>query len=441
MEFVGREDEIAELRRIRTISAKESRFTVISGRRRVGKTELVDRALNDGKTPYLYFLISRRAEKDLCALLHEETNKVLSRPILGEANRFAQIFEAILQYSTEKPLTLVIDEFQEFDWIDSAIFNDIQGVWDQLHKKARLNLVVCGSVDRMMNRIFFDKNEPLYGRNTGKIELRPFTTSVVKSVFRSGAPKGTNRDLLALWAMTGGVARYVEIFADNGAWTRKAMLKTVFGLSTSYVDEGRVSLGEEFGKDCGVYFSILSAIAAGRTSYAEIKNIIGTDIGGQLTKLESTYSFIEKVQPYREKSATRNFLYRIDDEFFRFWFRFVLKYQHLMAQKQYATVQAVVDRDFDTFAGRSLERYFRQKFLEEGVYTKIGGWWDRKGENEIDLVCENELTGALDFYEVKTDPSRFDSSALEAKVVSFFAKNPDLKPGTHERKCLSLTDM
>jgi len=441
MDFVGREEEIAELRRIRTISAKESRFTVISGRRRVGKTELVERTLNDGKSPYLYFLISRRAEKDLCLLLQEEANKVLARPILGEAHRFAQIFEAVLQYSEESPLTLVIDEFQEFDWINPAIYSDIQGVWDRLHKKARLNLVVCGSVDRMMNRIFFDKNEPLYGRNTGKIELRPFTPFEVKSVFLSGAPKGSNRDLLALWAMTGGVARYVEIFADNGAWTRKAMLKTVFGLSTSYVDEGRVALGEEFGKDCGVYFSILSAIASGRTSYAEIKNVIGTEVGGQLTKLEGTYSFIKKVQPYREKSATRNFLYQIDDEFFRFWFRFVLKYQHLMAQKQYATVQAIVERDFDVFAGRSLERYFRQKLLEEGSYTKIGGWWDRKGENEIDLVCVNELTGALDFYEVKTDHSRFDSSALEAKVSSFFAKNPDLRAGSHKLECLSLSDM
>jgi len=113
MDFVGREEELAELRSIRASSAKESRFTVISGRRRVGKTELVERALNDGKSPYLYFLISRRAEKDLCALLQEEANKVLSRPILGEASRFAQIFEAVLLYSSETPMTLVIDEFQE----------------------------------------------------------------------------------------------------------------------------------------------------------------------------------------------------------------------------------------------------------------------------------------------------------------------------------------
>ena len=74
MEFIGRQEELAELRRIRAKSMKESRFTVISGRRRVGKTELVEKALNDGKEPYLYFLLTRRAEKDLCQLLQEEVD-------------------------------------------------------------------------------------------------------------------------------------------------------------------------------------------------------------------------------------------------------------------------------------------------------------------------------------------------------------------------------
>lgn len=78
--------------------------------------------------------------------MQDETDKVLSRPILGSAERFAQLLEAVMQDSVETPMPLVIDEFQEFDWIDSAIFSDIQGVWDRLHKKAHLNLIVCGSV-------------------------------------------------------------------------------------------------------------------------------------------------------------------------------------------------------------------------------------------------------------------------------------------------------
>ena len=441
MKFYGRKKELDELSKIRELSYNNSRFTVVTGRRRVGKTELVERAFNDGRTPYLYFLITRRAERDLCAILQEEADKVLKRPILGHAERFSQIFEAVMQYAEDTPMTLVIDEFQEFDRIDPAIFGEIQGVWDRLHKRSKLNLVVCGSVNRMMYKIFFDDSQPLYGRNTGKLHLDPFPVDLIKEILGDHFPGFGNEDLLALWTLTGGVARYVELFMDAGAFTRADMLKTVYAMSSSYVDEGRIILNEEFGKDHGVYFSILSAIAAGRTSFAEISNLIGSDIGGHLTKLERSYSLITKVQPAYEKSSTKNCLYRIDDSFFRFWFRFVYKYMHLIEQKQLEELRNMVERDFNLFAGRSLESYFKTKFIGEHRYTRVGGWWDRKGENEIDLVCENEFSGALDFYEVKIDASRIDLKALAVKVERFFEKNPVLRTDMSSLRGLSLADM
>ena len=128
MKFYGRQDELKELRRIRELSKDGSRFTVVTGRRRVGKTELVDRAFGDGKGGYLYLLITRRTEKDLCEMLQGEVQKILARPVLGSATRFVQLFEAVMAYAVDVPLTLVIDEFQELDWIDPAIFGDIQGI-------------------------------------------------------------------------------------------------------------------------------------------------------------------------------------------------------------------------------------------------------------------------------------------------------------------------
>ena len=441
MKFYGREAELDELATIRRFSFESSRFTVVTGRRRVGKTELVEKAFRDGKTPYLYLLISQRAEKDLCVILQEDISRVLSRPLLGQAERFGQLFRAVLEYSIETPLTLVIDEFQEFDRIDPAIFTDIQGVWDELHRKARVNLVVCGSVNRLMNKIFFDDSQPLYGRNTGKIHLDPFPVDLVKTILAEHAPKYTPRDLLALWTMTGGVARYVELLMDAKATTRKKMIETVFGLSSAYVDEGRVILGQEFGRESGVYFSILSAIASGRTSYAEIRNVIGAEIGGQLTKLETVYSLIEKVQPAYETPTSRNCQYRINDCFFRFWFRFVYKYLHLLEQKQYAELCTLVERDLDQFSGFALERYFRAKFLEAHRYTRVAGWWDRKGENEIDLVCENEVADTLDFFEVKCDQTRLRQLDLQLKVAAFFRKHPDLQRDNVRIDGLSLADM
>ena len=430
-----------ELKRIQSLSVSNSRFTVVTGRRRVGKTELIEQAFGGGTTPYLYFLVTNRAEKELCGILQEEAEKVLQEPILGRADRFAQLLEIVMKASQKQPLTLVVDEFQEFDKINPAIFGEIQGVWDRLHKKSKINLIVCGSVNRMMHKIFFDDSQPLYGRNTGSIRLDPFSTGLLKEIYSAHCPKPTNGDLLTLWTLTGGVARYVEYFMDNGAVTRRKMIRQAISLGSSYVNEGKTILSEEFGKDYGIYFSILSAIAAGKTSYAEIRNEIGTEVGGQITRLEKSYQLISKVQPFGEKSATKNCLYRIDDCFFRFWFRFVYKYQHQIEQKMFDELVSVVERDLNVFSGFALERYFRQKFIEKRRYTKIGGWWDRKGENEIDLVCENELTSSLDFYEVKLDASRISLAEIERKRTAFFEKNPHLKDRVGSCSGLSLADM
>ena len=441
MDFCGRQDELRELAKIRERSRECAQFTVVTGRRRVGKTELVEKAFDDGKAPYLYFLATQRSEKDLCAILQEEANKIVQPPILGTAERFAQLLEAIMAYAANTPMTLVIDEFQEFDKIDKGIFGEMQGVWDRWHKKSRLNLVVCGSVNRLMTKIFFDDSQPLYGRNTGKLSIAPFPVSLLNSVMSEHNANYSRRDLLALWTLTGGIARYVELFVDSKALTRKKMLDNVFSLSSAYIDEGRVILSDEFGKEYGVYFSILSAISAGRTSFAEIKNIVGTDIGGQLTKLEATYAFISKKQPVFDKATNKNCLYQVDDCFVRFWFRFVYKYMHLIEQKKLRLLEDVVERDLDAFSGLALEQYFKAKFLEEGKYTRIGSWWDRKGENEIDLVCENEFSGALDFYEVKLDARRYDNMAMRTKVAAFFRKHPEMTRDTYGIHCVSVADM
>lgn len=95
MDFRGRQEELRELAKIRERSRGCAQFTVVTGRRRVGKTELIEKAFNDGKAPYLYFLVTQRSEKDLCAILQEEANKVVSPPILGTAERVSQLFEAV----------------------------------------------------------------------------------------------------------------------------------------------------------------------------------------------------------------------------------------------------------------------------------------------------------------------------------------------------------
>lgn len=441
MNFFARQEEIASLREIRAKSHEFAKMTVITGRRRVGKTELIKQALSDGQDKFVYLLITRQEETPLCAGLQREAVRALARPIPGKIDKFSDLIRAIVEYATEEPITLVLDEFQEFDKINPGVFGEVAGIWDEYHNRAKLNLIVCGSVNRLMNKVFFSYGEPLYGRNTGRLHVEPFKIAVLKEIFASFKSDYSPDDLLALWMLTGGVARYVELLMENAAFTREAMLKTVFGGISSFVDEGRIVLAEEFGSDYGTYFSVLAAIAAGATTFGEIMNVVGSDAATYLSNLEKNYSLVVRRRPLYDAAKARNSTYAIDDCFFRFWFRFVFKYQHLIELRRYEELRALVERDYAAFSGYSLELYFRRKIAEESRCTRLGGWWDRKGENEIDLVVEDEFAETLDFIEVKRESSRISLETLKAKAEAFYAKNPGLRSRKAAFTGLSLADM
>ena len=439
MKFFDRKDEIAELRRIREKSRENAQFTVITGRRRVGKTELVKHAFED--EGYLYFYVSKKAQPDLCESFCQIVETTLGISVPGRIERFQQLFRFVLEISVNRPLTLFIDEFQDFLKIDASIVNDIAGDWDAFHRKAKVNLVVCGSINRLIGEIFEDREAPLYGRNTASFRIEPFRVSVLKEILACYHPSYRPDDLLALWAFTGGVARHVALLMDDKAYTPRKMIESMVRLGSTFLDEGKTLLVEEFGKEYGNYFTILSSIASGRTTRSEIKQSIGGSAGGYLTKLEDAYALIAKRQPIFEKSANKNCIYRINDNFLTFWFRFVYKYNYLVELKMFDELRAIILRDYPMFSGVMLEGYFTAKFAEARRYTRMGAWWDRKGENEIDLVCENELTGNMDFFEVKRNISRFDSSALESKVEAFLTKNPDKRDLCGGLAGLSLAEM
>lgn len=441
MEFIGRESEVELLRKLRARSDRQAQMTVLTGRRRVGKTTLLREALDDGKGFYVHLPITRQSEKTLCVELQTEVERVLGLGILGQSSSFRDLFRILMEASLKRSFTLVLDEFQEFDRINSAVFSQVAAVWDEYHVRSKMNLVVCGSINRLMNKIFFDDGEPLYGRNTASIRLRPFKISLLKTILARHYPKYKADDLLALWTVTGGVARYVDMMVGSRALTRKKMIEEIFAQGSSYLEEGRTILAEEFGPDYGVYFTILSAIASGATTSAELKALVGAEVNGYLTKLERDYSLVSKKIPLFEKETSKNCHYQIDDCFFRFWFRFVFKYRGLLELERYDQLRQIVVRDFDAFSGYALERFFYWKFAEETTYTKMGAWWNRKGEEEIDLVCEDELKGTIDFYEIKHDIRRFDKNRLQQKIDAFYEKHPEKKSMQAVARGLSLMDM
>ena len=130
-----------------------------------------------------------------------------------------------------------------------------------------------------------------------------------------------------------------------------------------------------------------------------------------------------------------------EDNFFTFWFRFIYKYSYMLEIENYGSVKMIIGRDYETFSGLMLERYFKRVLIERQVYTRIGGWWDRKGENEIDIVAENELDDTATFFEVKRKAENIDMEKLEAKAAAFMRATGEFKGYSLSYKGLSMTDM
>jgi AAA+ ATPase superfamily predicted ATPase len=292
-----------------------------------------------------------------------------------------------------------------------------------------------------MHKIFEDYKAPLFGRATQFLHVKPFTISVLKKILADNYPDFTPDDLLALYAFTGGVAKYVQLLIDNRSFTFKDMLNFIVREDSQFIMDGKNMLIEEFGKDYTVYFTILSAIARGENTRGQIEGVVGSEIGGYLTRMEHDYGLITKNIPLFAKSETKNVHYAIDDNYLTFWFRFVYKYSHIIEIAQFDMLKQYIERDYATFSGKVLERYFREKLIEQGGFTRIGAFWDKTGQNEIDLIALNELDQTAMIAEIKRNEKHIRYNLLKEKANNMMTKTGQMKGYNIEYKGLSLNDM
>ena len=436
MKFYDREEELAMLKQGRDAVGLASRFTVLVGRRRVGKTALLLQQAD--KKDFLYLFVSRKSQSLLCAEFQQEAQKALGIQIFGVCTQFAQLFEQLLVFSASHPFTLVIDEFQDFSRVDKSIFSDIQRLWDMHASTARINLIACGSIYSMMIKVFEDEDEPLFGRADNKMVLRPFTVATIKEILQDHNKLSTNRDLLTLYAICGGIPRYLAIMMDGGATTQESMLDMVCRKDSQFLREGYEVLLSEFGRDHSIYFSILQLIAQGRNTQSAIDSIIEKNTGAYLENLEQEYSLIRKIRPFGAKPQSRSIHWQINDCFLRFWFRFVYSNVSLVEAGRLDLLREIIERDWSGFCGLVLEEYFRQKYREEGRFTEVGSYWSTKGTDEIDLVAVSELDKTALLAEVKMDENKysFDELAYKARNLVSALKGYDVS-----YTGLSLSDM
>jgi hypothetical protein len=406
------------------------------GRRRVGKTTLLRKALEGKK--YIYLFVSRTSEVLLCDAFKREITDTLSIPIYGTPTRFRDLFELLMQHAASEHFTLIIDEFQDFDRVNPSIFSDIQNMWDRYSPLAKINFIVCGSIYSLMKHIFEDHKEPLFGRLTSKFVLKPFKTSVLIEILRDYNPAYTPDDLLCLYTLTGGVAKYVTLLMDAGAVTLETMIDFVTQPDSPLLTEGRDMLVQEFGRDYSTYFSILQLIASGYTRQGEIDGIIGKNSGPYLNNLSEGYSLIQRRLPLLSKPGTRNLRWYIADNFLNFWFRFIYPHQSAIELEKYAELNTYIKSHYVQYSGGMLEKYFRDRVAETTNVTLVGNYWDSKGENEIDLIALNDFEKKGLVAEVKRNPDKINYTLLAQKMANLpkeFSKYSLIQKG------LSLDDM
>lgn len=426
--FYNREHEMSRLHEMQRQAFEEySRFVVLTGRRRVGKTSLVYRLMEETKTeaPGLYFFVGRKTEAALVRTFCDEVRTKLNEYVPEGIVSFRDLMQFLLEIGKRRKFTLFIDEFQEFDNVNAEVFSDVQELWDRYKKETHVCLIVSGSIFRMMEKIFKDEEQPLFGRDDCTIRLQPFTTDTMREILGDYKADYTKEDLLALWTITGGVARYVEQLMNNHCTDVKKMLHYVCRSGDSFfIDEGHSVLVQEFGKQYGTYFSILDQIAHGDVTQSEIEGALGMkSLGGQLKVLEEKYGIIQKKRPVGAKNGSQTVRYEIQDNFFRFWFRYIHRYGSLIEIQNLPALEQIMAEDYTTFSGVALERWFRQKMMESHRYKLIGGWWQNGGSNakgnsvdfEIDIVAET-LEGEVEAYEVKRNPQKYNPARLREKV-------------------------
>lgn len=141
-----------------------------------------------------------------------------------------------------------------------------------------------------------------------------------------------------------------------------------------------------------------------------------------LDRMESNFNVITKVKPISSKETARDTRFEIEDPFLNFWFKFIHSNSSAVEMDNFDYIKAHIERDFNTFSGWQLEGLFKAILAESKRFSKIGGYWDTKGKDEIDIVAINELEKTVLIAECKRQQSKYNETALIAKSQSLISK-------------------
>jgi AAA+ ATPase superfamily predicted ATPase len=412
--FVGRYMEMAELQR--RYDQNGFQFPVIYGRRRIGKTRLIQEFLKNKRA--IYFMATEQTPDILLHQVSEAVLSVVPSSFLSSFASWDDLFRYLADASKKERLVFVIDEYPYLAEVYPPISSILQKNIDISLKETQLYLVLCGSSMSFMEKQVLGVQSPLHGRRTAGLCLQPLPYYQAIQFF----PGWSDEEKLYAYGICGGVPRYLEIFASYPT-LKHAVIGEFLSLSGHLLEEPATLLKQEL-REPETYNSILSFVAGGANKLSVIASKLGktsSDITLYMQNLLSL-GFLVKEQPAGGHTERKS-LYRIPDNLFRFWYRFMPSCIPLLglgfSERAY---DSIIEPAFPTYFGRVFEdvcmQYMRLLMANgtiKELYTSFGHWWGGdpkvKQEVEVDLVMENHQ--AMLVGECKWQTSPVDVDVLE----------------------------
>ena len=407
-EFIDRKQELSTLQKEYTRSG--SSLVILYGRRRVGKTTLISEFIRDKKA--LFFLASEESELQNRTNFKNRTSEFINNELLLEANSLSwdAIFKAIINTNFETKPVIVIDEFQYIGKSDPAFPSVFQRIWEEILKDKQVMVILCGSLISMMESQTLSYSSPLYGRRTAQIRLKQIPFKFYSHFFKNK----TERELVEMYAVTGGVPKYIESFTECGD-IYEAIEENILNTSSYLYDEPHFLLQQEV-SEIGSYFSIIKAIASGSSKLSEIATRLEMK-ATSLTKYLKTLidlDILEREVPITEDNPekSKKGLYKIKDNYIKFWFAFVYPNLSFVESGHREIVMNKIKAGFvSDQAAFVYEDICREKMWELNVngawpfnFTKIGRYWDSKTEIDIaavDSEGKNLILGECKYWKDK----------------------------------------
>lgn len=437
--FIGRESELNFLED--KYSQTGGQLVVLYGRRRVGKTETLRQFCN-GKS-HVFFSCRECGDKMQLKAFSEKMLKeqIPAAAYITEFADWEKAFRSVadLPYGEQKRL-LVIDEFPYMCKGNAAIPSTLQNLWDEFLKDENVMIVLCGSAMSFIEKDLLSEKNPLYGRATGIYKMTEMGFYDAIKFF----PDYSDRDKVLAYSVLGGIPHYLRQF-DSKLSLAENIRKNILTKGCALYSEVEFLLRQEL-RETPLYNSVIETVALGNTRLNDIsmksliedtsktsvylKNLI------ELGIVQREFSVSESV---KEKANTNRGLYKLTDNFFRFWYAFVFtNYSELESGDVDGVYKYSVEPSLHEFAAAVFEDICREYVLKLQKadalpfrYSKIGRWWGkttvrnkdsaRQAESEIDILATSKdmsqyLVGECKF---KNQPFRYSELLdTKAKLIS-----------------------